>query len=73
MSALGQGRLTQGTTQGLGLELWVMAVARLIWGWHERARSRRQLAELPDAALKDLGLTRADVLYEVSQPFWRKH
>ncbi|PVZ15336.1 MULTISPECIES: DUF1127 domain-containing protein [unclassified Pseudomonas] len=35
-----------------------------------RWRSRRQLLELSDGELKDLGLTRADALGEASKPFW---
>ena len=33
--------------------------------WIERSRQRRQLAELSDAALHDMGLTRADVRIEI--------
>lgn len=33
---------------------------------------REQLAELSDAALKDLGLTRADIWNELSKPAWRR-
>lgn len=50
------------------------ALARALWHqlkrWHELARQRRQLAALSDAALKDLGLSRADALQEVERPFW---
>lgn len=35
-------------------------------------RERDQLAELSDAALKDLGLSRADVWNELSKPAWRR-
>lgn len=38
--------------------------------WQELARERRQLAMLGDEALKDLGLSRADVLRESERPFW---
>ena len=34
------------------------------------ANMRRQLAMLDDAALKDLGLSRADVQQESERPFW---
>ena len=50
------------------------ALARALWRrlkrWHELARQRRQLAALSDAALKDLGLSRADALQEVDRPVW---
>lgn len=35
-------------------------------------RERDQLAELSESALKDLGLTRADVWNELSKPVWRR-
>jgi uncharacterized protein YjiS (DUF1127 family) len=35
------------------------------------SRQRRQLAQLSDAQLKDIGITRADAEREASQPFWR--
>jgi uncharacterized protein YjiS (DUF1127 family) len=46
-------------------------VADLTLLWHQRARQRRQLACLSDRMLRDIGLTRADVLAESSKPFWR--
>jgi uncharacterized protein YjiS (DUF1127 family) len=50
------------------------ALARAVWHqfkrWHELASQRRQLASLSDAALKDLGLSRADALQETERPFW---
>jgi uncharacterized protein YjiS (DUF1127 family) len=39
--------------------------------WRELARQRRQLAELDDRLLRDIGLTRADVGAELRKPFWR--
>ncbi|HCI08365.1 DUF1127 domain-containing protein [bacterium] len=33
-------------------------------------RSRRALAALDDAALKDVGLTRHDATREAARPFW---
>jgi uncharacterized protein YjiS (DUF1127 family) len=46
-------------------------VADLFLTWRERSRQRRQLQSLNDRMLRDLGLTRADVLAEGSKPFWR--
>ena len=34
------------------------------------ARERRDLAALSEHNLKDIGLTRADVEYELRRPFW---
>ena len=39
--------------------------------WQERANQRHALATLDDRQLKDIGLSRADVVREISKPFWR--
>jgi uncharacterized protein YjiS (DUF1127 family) len=46
-------------------------VAELVLTWLERVRQRRQLGQLSDHMLKDIGLARADVEVEVAKPFWR--
>jgi uncharacterized protein YjiS (DUF1127 family) len=43
-----------------------------VLGWFERVRQRRQLSELSNHMLKDIGLSRADVEAEVAKPFWRQ-
>ncbi|WP_373388473.1 DUF1127 domain-containing protein [Pseudomonas alcaligenes] len=50
----------------LGLQALRLRLQR----WHELARQRRQLAMLDDAALKDIGLSRGDILQESERPFW---
>lgn len=35
------------------------------------ARQRKQLAQLPDYLLKDIGVSRADALHEANKPFWK--
>ncbi|MFC3676144.1 DUF1127 domain-containing protein [Ferrovibrio xuzhouensis] len=37
-----------------------------------RHRERLQLAEMDDAALQDLGLSRCDVMAEIRKPRWRR-
>jgi uncharacterized protein YjiS (DUF1127 family) len=54
-----------------GLALSLRRAADMLLIWHERARQRRQLRSLNDHMLRDLGLTRADVMAESSKPFWR--
>jgi uncharacterized protein YjiS (DUF1127 family) len=39
--------------------------------WHERARQRRALAELPSELLKDIGVSRAEAMREAGKPFWK--
>ena len=38
---------------------------------HERSRQRRALETLDDGMLRDLGLSRSDVMREADKPFWR--
>lgn len=45
-------------------------VQRLV-AWHDRARQRRALLQLSDQMLRDIGISRADVLCEAAKPFWR--
>ena len=39
--------------------------------WQRRANQRRALAQLDDRILRDIGLSRADVVWESRKPFWR--
>ncbi len=46
-------------------------LASTLWLWDFRWRSRLQLAELDEAALSDLGISRAAARAESKKPFWR--
>lgn len=48
------------------------SLLRHILAWLERARGRRALLALDDWVLKDIGLTRADVMHESDKPFWQE-
>ncbi|MDR3517119.1 MAG: DUF1127 domain-containing protein [Azospirillaceae bacterium] len=39
--------------------------------WRERIEQRRQLAELDERMLRDIGVSAADVVGEVDKPFWK--
>ena len=39
--------------------------------WQQLARQRRELRQLSERELKDIGLSRADVEREAAKPFWR--
>ncbi len=39
--------------------------------WRDRARQRAELARMSDREFRDMGISRAQVWYEVSKPFWR--
>jgi uncharacterized protein YjiS (DUF1127 family) len=51
--------------------VWLLHGVAMIEAWRSRARSRRALLEMPDAMLKDIGLSRADAWREGREPFWR--
>jgi uncharacterized protein YjiS (DUF1127 family) len=48
---------------------WKSAVAQVA-RWRKLHHQRVELATLSDDALKDMGLSRADVYEEVERPFW---
>ena len=48
------------------------SLLRYILTWSERARQRRALRALDEWVLKDIGLSRADVMREYDKPFWQE-
>jgi uncharacterized protein YjiS (DUF1127 family) len=52
-------------------EAVALSVLSTIAVWHNRHQGRRELAELSNHALADIGLTRAAALSEIDKPFWR--
>ncbi|MDH5354689.1 MAG: DUF1127 domain-containing protein [Gammaproteobacteria bacterium] len=40
--------------------------------WSARAADRRQLAQMNDRLLADIGLSRSDIYVEVNKHFWQK-
>jgi uncharacterized protein YjiS (DUF1127 family) len=49
---------------------WVKRAVDAVLTWHERARERRQLMELSDHMLRDIGISRAEAFGEAEKPFW---
>lgn len=45
-------------------------IFKQILRWYDLYRERQQLMQLSDAALKDIGLSRADIMEESERPFW---
>lgn len=39
--------------------------------WHQRARTRRELAGLDDYLLRDIGVSRSQAQFESGKPFWQ--
>ena len=50
----------------------VFCLAGQLVALQQLARERAQLAEMEDAALKDIGLTRADMRAALRKPVWRR-
>ncbi|WP_206201917.1 DUF1127 domain-containing protein [Terasakiella sp. SH-1] len=47
-------------------------VSETIGQWLQRQRKRRELAQLDDRILEDIGLTQKEIEAEISKPFWVK-
>jgi uncharacterized protein YjiS (DUF1127 family) len=65
-----------GAVSQLAKGITVLCVAahgglRILSEWRKRAASRRELANLDDRLLHDIGLTRTDAERELMKPFWR--
>jgi uncharacterized protein YjiS (DUF1127 family) len=56
---------------GRQLAWWTGRGRDALLTWAERAKERRKLATFNDHMLRDIGVTRADVMAETSKPFWR--
>lgn len=54
------------------LQTGIINSLRLLKTWYMRAQQRRQLAQLSDYALKDIGLTRSEAYAEANKSFWEK-
>lgn len=55
----------------LALSAPLGALRALLREWRHRSRSRRELAELDEHLLKDVGITRDQARTEIDKPFWR--
>ncbi|ABC32778.1 uncharacterized conserved small protein [Hahella chejuensis KCTC 2396] len=63
-------RLAQNAQQAEPLD-FLTRLRSLTQQWRKQARTRRELANLNDHLLKDLGITEGDRRQEASKPFWR--
>lgn len=49
----------------------LVKVQKTLSTWASRVEDRRQLGVMSDRMLKDIGLTRVDVEFEVNKHFWQ--
>ncbi len=54
-----------------GVKFAIVRLFELLIEWQDRERQRHHLRELNDHLLRDMGISRADVEYEASKPFWK--
>ncbi|MEA2896804.1 MAG: hypothetical protein QOJ84_2419 [Bradyrhizobium sp.] len=47
------------------------SLASMIAIWLNRQQGRRELSELDDRLLADVGISREDAVWEARKPFWR--
>lgn len=47
-----------------------LAACRTIRIWADRAKKRRQLAQMSQREIKDIGAGRSDVVREINKRFW---
>jgi uncharacterized protein YjiS (DUF1127 family) len=64
----------------LGSQGWIVApaatepragIVALVRQWLQRSRTRHDIAELDEHLLRDIGLTRLDVMVESRKHFWQ--
>jgi uncharacterized protein YjiS (DUF1127 family) len=58
------------TPRHLSLSALLRKLGQQLKRWYELVEQRQRLASLDEVALKDLGLSRADVMQESERPFW---
>jgi uncharacterized protein YjiS (DUF1127 family) len=66
------GRLSDALRRGIRRS-WqqLTSLVDLLMQWQQRTNDRALLRGLSEYELRDLGLTRSDVLVEADKPFWR--
>ncbi|MGY4627868.1 DUF1127 domain-containing protein [Bradyrhizobium sp. USDA 4486] len=66
MSTLTHNSMTNHHAPGL-----IQQVSETLHVWHERYRTRRELANWTARDLHDVGLSWSDIAFEAEKPFWR--
>ena len=50
----------------------VTRIADIVETWSQRGRQRRQLANLEEHLLSDIGVSYEDIWLETNKPFWKE-
>lgn len=53
------------------LRVFIKNTIKKVAFWMERSKQRRELAELDDHMLEDIGYSHTEVQKEIAKPFWR--
>ncbi|MDE1164156.1 MAG: DUF1127 domain-containing protein [Pseudomonas sp.] len=56
--------------KGSALRFSLRGLIHTLQRWRQLAWERNELAQMSDDALKDIGMSRADVTRETERPFW---
>jgi len=51
---------------------WIKTLLTTLQRWRETSRGRRELRQLSDDILKDIGVSRADAERVAARPFWEE-
>jgi len=62
--------IQKGVRDGFANASFLSTIKRVLLRWLTLYRQRQELARLSDDALKDIGMSRADIEQEISRPFW---
>jgi len=65
------GAIARVALRGRSWQRRLMRLCDQLLTWQERSRQRHQLASLNDHLLRDIGLSRADIMAETTKRFWQ--
>ena len=63
--------LTQNSMTNHHASSVIAQIGETLHVWHERYRTRRELAQWSSRDLNDVGLSWSDIAVEADKPFWR--
>jgi uncharacterized protein YjiS (DUF1127 family) len=70
MSTMMVGSMTLRRVAASRIALFRKQIKGTLTEWWHRAQSRRELADLDHASLRDIGMSPGAAKYEASKPFW---